>query len=218
MGGAGDSPICDGGRAVSRLPCASRSALSPLGSFAFACSSPIPLISGVMRFAPPCLSAVVSPCVAAYRLIAIYRLRSELVKTAHFAIASPPRSPSRHAVIPIVRPCSHLSVLTAHRYSPRLVPAFCPSLRPHLTPRLPAPLAVSRDGAEAIAWRVRVIWVHAVLYAWHSCYISRIFVISRAFLLYRSHSCYISCALVISICFVLYYFVGIMRLWAGVFN
>lgn len=32
--------ICGGGLALSRLPCASRAALSPLGSFAFACLPP----------------------------------------------------------------------------------------------------------------------------------------------------------------------------------
>ena len=54
-------------------------------------------------------------------LFSLSRLRFELVKTARFSDSVPPRSPSRRPVIPIVRPCHHQAVLSAHRHPPRLV-------------------------------------------------------------------------------------------------
>lgn len=68
--------------------------------------------------------------------------------------------------------------------------------------RLPA-----RSTREAGRWRLLMsvfIWFHAMLYASHSCYISRILVIYLAFLLYISHFCYMPGVFVIYLVFLLY--------------
>lgn len=60
-----------------------------------------------------------------------------------------------------------------------------------------------RSTSWAGRWRLLgtvFIWFHAMLYASHSCYISRILVIYRAFLLYISYSCYINLFHVILFC------------------
>lgn len=218
MGGAGDGVDLRRRACVfSFCPCASRAALSPLGSFAIAYLPPDffhvwrRAISSRLR-----LSAVASPCVAACRLVVLSRLRFELIKTAHLStiasrlvlLAPFPVPSCRHAYRPLVFPsvgaCRSSSFASTRPRLPPIVP-------PHLTHRLPAPpwRVEKRGGDGCLAGlcymsSCGVICPAFLLYIGHSCYIFRILVIYRAFLLYLSHSCYISSVPVIWLAFLLY--------------
>ena len=134
-----------------------------------------------------------------------------------------PRPAMRHAHLrPPVFPSGRASPIIAIRLGSPILPAHRSAFY-DATPNRPAWRVGERGGSGCLACSCymiscRVICSAFSLYVSYSCYMSRILVISLAFLLYIWRFCYMSRILVISVHFMLYYFVGIMRLWAGVFN
>lgn len=112
-----------------------------------------------LSICPPRISAVVSLCVAACCpvVLSIACVVSWL-KRRVFSDSVPsrlsPRFPSRHSVMPAVRPCSHQAVLAAHRYLLRLGSLRFPPIVPSFSdapPNRHAWRGEERDGDGCLA-------------------------------------------------------------------